>query len=154
MYRDPTNCLPCRSPEVLSTLFGTPVRHKLCCTNYAVEELALPHLTLDGRAVTPGEARNSKCFRALLSSQIIACMHHRKWWKSRWKKALCLGFSCLSFYSQMPGSAPTTATTCCLFPTQATLDAIESQLHPVLGAICASLSSVSREDVDWTLCSS
>ena len=59
-----------------------------------------------------------------------------------------------SLTSKLPGSAPTTATTCCLFPTQATLDAIESQLHPVLGAICASLSSVSREDVDWTLCSS
>jgi len=43
---------------------------------------------------------------------------------------------------------------CTMRAGKATLDAIESQLHPVLGAICASLSSVSREDVDWTLCSS
>ena len=101
LYRDPTNCLPHRSPELPSTPFGTLVRSNCSHeTNCAVKELALPHLTLDGRAVTPGEARSFRCFCALPSSQIIACLRHRKWWRSMWTKALRIRFPCLSFYSR------------------------------------------------------
>ena len=115
LYIDPRNCLPRRSPELLSTLFGTPVGSNCSHeTNCAVKELALPHGSDLGRKGC--HSRRGEKFQILPR---FACLRHRKWWKSRWKKALCLGFSCLSFYSQMPGSAPTTATTCCLFPTQA-----------------------------------
>ena len=85
----------------LSAMFDAPFRsNRNCETNCPAKELTLPHRSSDGRAVTPGGA-NSKCFRALHSSQIIACLHQRNWWKSRWRKALCLGFYCVSFYSRL-----------------------------------------------------